>query len=79
MFATPTRLPALAATFVTPAVFAAGKPDIQKGKTILAQRCGTCHAVNNEPGGPVTGPNMAGVIAHLASLNQGFGPARLNS
>ena len=78
MFATRTRLLATAAALVTPAVFAAGKPDIQNGKTIFAQRCGICHAVNKEPGGPVTGPDMAGVIAYLASINQGFCPARVN-
>ena len=72
MFATRTSLLALAATLVTPAVFAAGKPDIENGKTIFAQRCGICHAVSNEPGGPVMGPNMVGVIGREAGTEKDF-------
>ena len=72
MFATRTCLPALAAALVTPAVFAAGKPDIENGKTIFEQRCGICHAVDNEPGGPVMGPNMAGVVGRKAGTQKDF-------
>jgi cytochrome c len=72
MFATRTRPLALAAALVTPAVFAAGKPDIENGKAIFAQRCGICHAVSNEPGGPVMGPNMAGVVGRKAGTKEDF-------
>ena len=66
------RLLALAAALVTPAVFAAGKPDIDNGKTIFEQRCGICHAVSNEPGGPVLGPNMVGLIGRKAGTEPDF-------
>jgi cytochrome c len=66
MFATRARLLALAAALVTPAVFAAGKPDADNGKTIFAQRCGICHAVNKEPGAPAMGPTMVGVVGRTA-------------
>jgi cytochrome c len=72
MFATRTRLLALAAALATPAVFAAGKPDVENGKAIFKERCGICHAVNNEPGGPVMGPNMAGIIGRTAGTDKDF-------
>jgi len=68
----PVRLLALAAALVTPAVFAAGKPDADNGKTIFAAKCGICHAVNNDPGGPVAGPNMVGVIGRKAGTQKDF-------
>jgi len=65
------RLLALAAALVTPAVFAAGKPDVKNGKTIFEQRCGICHAVSND-GGPVMGPNMVGLIGRKAGTQEDF-------
>jgi cytochrome c2 len=72
MLATHTRLLALAAALVTPAVFAAGKPDIENGKTIFKERCGICHAVNNEPGAPVMGPSMVGLMGRKAGTDKDF-------
>ena len=51
---------------------AGAKADIENGKTIFTQRCGICHAVNNEPGGPVAGPNMTGIIGRKAATVPGF-------
>jgi cytochrome c len=72
MFATHTRLLVLAAALVTPAVIAAGKADAENGKTIFSQRCGICHAVNNEPGAPVMGPTMVGVFGRKAGTYKEF-------
>ena len=72
MFATRTGPLAIAAALVTPAVFAAGKPDVENGKTIFMQRCGICHAVNNEPGAPVMGPTMVGLIGRKAGTEKEF-------
>jgi cytochrome c len=72
MFATRTCLLALASTLVIPAVFAAGKPDIENGKAIFKERCGICHAVNNEPGAPVMGPTMVGLIGRKAGEDKDF-------
>lgn len=72
MFATRTRLLALAAAIVTPAVFAAGKPDVENGKAIFEERCGICHAVSDQPGGPVLGPSMFGVMGRKAGTDKDF-------
>jgi len=72
MFATRARFLALAAAIVTPAVFAAGEPDVENGKTIFSQRCGICHGVTNEPGAPALGPNMAGLIGRKAGTREDF-------
>jgi cytochrome c len=50
----------------------AGKPDVANGKTIFTQRCGICHAVNKDPGGPVAGPNMVGIVGRKAASVPGF-------
>ncbi|MEO6186308.1 MAG: c-type cytochrome [Steroidobacteraceae bacterium] len=63
---------ALAAAFAVPAFAAGAKADIENGKTIFAQRCGICHAVSNEPGGPIVGPNMIGLIGRKAATVPGF-------
>jgi cytochrome c len=48
------------------------KPDVANGKTIFTQRCGICHAVNKDPGGPVAGPNMVGIVGRKAASVPGF-------
>lgn len=58
---------ALAALVAGPVAFAADKPDIENGKTIFAQRCGICHAVSKEPGGPIVGPSMVGLVGRKAA------------
>jgi cytochrome c len=59
----PSRLFVVAAALITPAVFAASpKPDIENGKAQFAALCGICHAATKEPGGPVLGPNLFGVV-----------------
>ena len=72
MSATRSCLLALAAALITPTVFAAGKPDIENGKTIFEQRCGICHSVTREPGGPVAGPNMIGLVGRKAATAKDF-------
>jgi cytochrome c len=63
----------IAAALVAPALFAAApKPDIENGKTIFAQQCGICHAVNKEPGAPNLGPNMVGVVGRKAGTLKDF-------
>jgi cytochrome c len=67
------RLFILAAALATSTAFAAApKPDIENGKTIFSQRCGICHAVNNEPGGPMVGPNMVGLVGRKSASVAGF-------
>jgi cytochrome c len=46
--------------------------DVANGKTIFEQRCGICHAVTKDPGGPVAGPNMVGLIGRKAATESGF-------
>ena len=72
MSVTRSRLLALAAAFAAPAVLAAGEADVENGQTIFAQRCGICHAVSKEPGGPVAGPNMVGLIGRKAASQPDF-------
>jgi cytochrome c len=55
-----------------PAWAAGGKADVANGKTIFEQRCGICHAVSKAPGGPVTGPNMVGVVGRKAATVADF-------
>jgi cytochrome c len=59
----------LALSFIAPAAFAA---DLANGKTIFDQRCGICHAVSKEPGGPVAGPSMVGLIGRKAATQPEF-------
>ncbi|HXC58786.1 MAG TPA: c-type cytochrome [Steroidobacteraceae bacterium] len=70
----PARLLALAAlTALAAPVFAAdAKPDAENGKDIFEQRCGICHAVNKEPGGPVAGPNMVGLVGRKSASEPSF-------
>jgi len=63
---------ALAALLAGPAAFAADKPDIENGKTIFAQRCGICHSVSTEPGGPIVGPSMVGLVGRKAASVKDF-------
>jgi cytochrome c len=60
---------ALAVSLTAPSAFAA---DVANGKTIFEQRCGICHAVSKDPGGPVAGPNMVGLIGRKAATEPGF-------
>ena len=59
----------LALSVIAPAAFAA---DLANGKTIFDQRCGICHAVSKEPGGPVAGPSMVGLIGRKAATQPEF-------
>jgi cytochrome c len=73
----PTRLLRLAASlaalsFATTTYAAGAKPDLENGKTIFSQRCGICHAVNKDPGGPVAGPNMVGLVGRKAASQPAF-------
>jgi len=72
MSVTRPRLLALVAVLVAPAVFADGTPDADNGKAVFAAKCGICHAVTNEPGGPIAGPNMVGLIGRKAGTQQDF-------
>ncbi|MBK7116710.1 MAG: c-type cytochrome [Proteobacteria bacterium] len=60
---------ALALGFAAPAAFAA---NVANGKTIFEQRCGICHAVTKDPGGPVAGPSMVGLIGRKAAAEPSF-------
>lgn len=64
-----TALLALALGLSVSAVPAA---DLANGKTIFEQRCGICHAVTRDPGGPVAGPNMVGLIGRKAATEASF-------
>jgi cytochrome c len=59
----------LALSLSAGAAFAA---DVAKGKAIFEQRCGICHAVSAEPGGPVAGPTLVGLIGRKAATAPGF-------
>ncbi len=63
---------ALAAVFAAPAFAAGAKADLENGKTIFAQRCGICHAVSSEPGGPIVGPSMVGLIGRKSASVKDF-------
>jgi cytochrome c len=69
----PTHLFVLAAALVAPAVFAAdAKPDIENGRDTFAQQCGICHSVTKEPGGPILGPTMVGLVGRKAGTIADF-------
>jgi cytochrome c len=72
MSVTRLRLLALAAVLVTPAVLAAEKADLEAGKTAFAAKCGICHATSAEPGGPIMGPNLAGIVGRNAGSVKDF-------
>jgi cytochrome c len=63
---------ALAAAFAAPAVFAAEKADVANGKTVFDSVCGICHSATKEPGGPVNGPNLVGVVGRKAASVKDF-------
>ncbi|MEO8309483.1 MAG: c-type cytochrome [Pseudomonadota bacterium] len=67
------RMFIVAAAIVAPAVFAAApKPDIENGKDQFTSVCGICHSSSKEPGGPVIGPNLAGVVGRKAGTAKDF-------
>ena len=66
------RLLALASVLAVPAAYAGDKPDIENGQTIFTQRCGICHSVTSEPGGPILGPNMVGLVGRKAASQPDF-------
>lgn len=65
----PLRLLAVtAAVLAAPAVFAA---DAANGKAVFDRLCVICHSTTTEPGGPVLGPTLAGVVGRkAASVNE---------
>jgi cytochrome c len=65
---------AVVATALVTGVAAQAAPtaDVENGKTIFSQRCGICHAINSDPGAPVAGPSMVGVIGRKAASVPGF-------
>lgn len=64
-----TRLLALAAVLAVPPAFAA---DVANGKAVFETKCGICHAASADPGGPVAGPNMVGLVGRKAATVDGF-------
>jgi len=64
-----TRLLALAAVLAVPPAFAA---DVANGKAVFETKCGICHAASTDPGGPVAGPNMVGLVGRKAATVDGF-------
>ena len=64
-----TRLLALAAVLAVPSAFAA---DVANGKAVFETKCGICHAASTDPGGPVAGPNMVGLVGRKAATVEGF-------
>jgi len=66
----PLRLLAVtAAVLAAPSVFAA---DAANGKAVFDRLCVICHSATGEPGGPVTGPSLAGVVGRKAASVTGF-------
>ena len=64
------RLLALAAVMAAPSAFAA---DATAGKAVFDKyACGTCHSTTTEPGGPPTGPTLAGVVGRKAASVASF-------
>ncbi|MEO6080397.1 MAG: c-type cytochrome [Steroidobacteraceae bacterium] len=69
----PANLLVLATALVAPVAFAAApKPDIENGQEFFTQVCGICHSATKEPGGPVLGPNLVGVVGRKAGTLPGF-------
>lgn len=64
--------PALLALALGLAASASPAADLANGKTIFEQRCGICHAVTKDPGGPVAGPNMVGLVGRKAASEPSF-------
>jgi cytochrome c len=66
------RLLALTAALLAPAAFAAEKGDAKAGETAFAAKCGICHANTKDPGGPIMGPNLVGVVGRKAGSQKDF-------
>jgi cytochrome c len=67
------RLFVVAAAAMAPAVFAADpKPDIENGKNQFAVVCATCHSASKEPGGPINGPTLFGIVGRKAASQKDF-------
>jgi cytochrome c len=66
------RSASLLAIVLSLAATSAFAADAGNGKTIFEQRCGICHAVTKEPGGPVAGPSMVGVVGRKAASAADF-------
>jgi cytochrome c len=61
---------AVTALLAAPSAFAA---DAAAGKAVFEKyACGTCHSTTTEPGGPVTGPTLAGVVGRKAATVKEF-------
>lgn len=63
------RLLAVAALLAAPGAFAA---DAANGKAVFDRLCVICHATTAEPGGPPTGPTLAGVVGRKAATVKEF-------
>jgi len=60
---------AVAALVAAPSAFAA---DAAAGKTVFDTLCIACHSTTTEPGGPVVGPTLAGVVGRKAASVKDF-------
>lgn len=63
------RLLAVAAVLAAPSAFAA---DAANGKAVFGRLCVACHSTTTEPGGPVLGPTLAGVVGRKAGTVKEF-------
>lgn len=63
------RLLAVAAILAAPSAFAA---DAANGKAVFDRVCVICHSTTTEPGGPVVGPTLAGVVGRKAASVKEF-------
>ena len=63
------RLLAVAALLAAPSVFAA---DAANGKAVFDRLCVACHSTTAGPGGPPTGPTLAGVVGRKAAAVKEF-------
>jgi cytochrome c len=66
---TRSSLLALAALIASPAAFSA---DAAAGKAVFDTLCIACHSTTTEPGGPPTGPTLAGVVGRKAASVKEF-------
>jgi cytochrome c len=60
---------ALTSLLSSPAVLAA---DAANGKVVFDRLCIACHSTTSEPGGPVIGPTLAGVVGRAAATVKDF-------
>jgi cytochrome c len=63
------RLLAVAAVLAAPSAFAA---DAANGKAVFDRLCVICHSTTTEPGGPIVGPTLAGVVGRKAASVKDF-------